>query len=54
MLTAASGGDLNQSMADLGSHLPKLFAAAAVHLSSDGQSAMYLARSSEDLALTAN
>ncbi len=50
-LTADNEQDLNQSMADMGSQLPKLFGAAAVHRLSDGQTVMYLARSGEDLAV---
>jgi hypothetical protein len=55
ILTAENGdgGNVNESMAALGSSLPKLFGAAAVHRTSDGESAMYLARSGEDLSMTA-
>jgi hypothetical protein len=40
-------------MAELRSNPPKMFGATAVHRTSDGQSAMYLARSREDLVMTA-
>jgi len=53
-LTAADQRDLNESMADLGSQLPKLFGAAAVHRLSDGETVMYLARSGDDLAFPRN
>lgn len=50
-LGADSPAVLNQSILAMNSHLPKLFGASTVLELGNGQSAMYVARSSEDLAL---
>ena len=50
-LSADSPAAINQSMIAMNSHLPKLFGASTVLQLGNGQSAMYVAKSSEDLAL---
>lgn len=48
-LTAANDRLVDESISTLSGHMPKTFGASAVFRLSDGQSAMYLAQSSEDL-----
>jgi hypothetical protein len=50
-LTAESEVIVNQSMAAMSSHLPKAFGASVVVQPRGGPSAMYLANSSQDLAI---
>jgi len=51
-LTADSPAAINQSMIAMSSHLPKLFGASTVLPVGNGQTAMYVAKSSEDLAIS--
>ena len=50
-LSAESETEVNQSMERLSTHLPKQFGASAVHELGDGTSALYVAESSEALAI---
>jgi len=50
-LSADSPAAINQSMIAMNSHLPKLFGASTVLQLGNGQSAMYVAKSSQDLAI---
>jgi hypothetical protein len=52
-LTGENEAALNQSMAEMSTHLPKLFEAAVAHRLSDGQTTMYVARARDDLAVDA-
>jgi hypothetical protein len=50
-LSADSPAAINKSMIAMNSHLPKLFGASTVLQLGNGQSAMYVAKSSETLAI---